>query len=181
MSAQLQPSRKGDWILTYSGVEFWPLDARPEEILIEDIAHALSMTCRYGGHVKEFYSVAQHSVLVSKLVPAKDALWGLLHDASEAYICDLPRPVKRQIAQYKEIEDDLLGVIARRFGLDPTMPPSVKEIDNRILADESMALFDPVPDWIRPYKPTGIMITPLAPGFAEQVFLARYKELQNGQ
>src|SRR5579885_2784587 len=86
--------RHGDWIQTYCGVAFYPLDPRPEEILIEDIAHALSMLCRFTGHVKRFYSVAQHCVYVSHRCDPKDALWGLLHDAAEAYLNDISRPVK---------------------------------------------------------------------------------------
>ena len=83
--------RKGDWMQTHSGIQFWPLDPRPEDILIEDIAHALSNQCRFAGHCCFHYSVAQHSVLVSENVPAQDAMWGLLHDAGEAYLVDLPR------------------------------------------------------------------------------------------
>ena len=87
--------RVGDWIQTMSGVIFYPLDPRPEEIRIEDIAHALSHQCRFAGHCREFYSVAEHSVRVSRELPQEFMLWGLLHDASEAYLVDLPRPIKR--------------------------------------------------------------------------------------
>ncbi|MFN9113590.1 MAG: phosphohydrolase, partial [Bacteroidota bacterium] len=70
------------WIQTFSGIAFWPLDPKPEHVRIADIAHALSMKCRYNGHTRKFYSVAEHSVLVSRHVPEEDALWALLHDAS---------------------------------------------------------------------------------------------------
>ena len=78
--------RRGDWIQTYLGIQFWPLDPRPEEVMLFDIAHSLSNMCRFTGHCREFYSVAQHSVIVSQNVPREDAAWGLLHDASEAYM-----------------------------------------------------------------------------------------------
>src|ERR1017187_10636100 len=77
-------------ITTFSGIHFWPLLPNPADIRIEDIAHALSNQCRFAGHAREFYSVAEHSVRVSQLCPPEDALWGLLHDASEAYLTDVP-------------------------------------------------------------------------------------------
>ena len=94
------------FIGTFSGLRFWPLDPNPEKILIADIAHALAHQCRFGGHASKFYSVAEHSVHVSKLCLPEHALWGLLHDASEAYLVDLPRPLKLlpEFAPYREAE-----------------------------------------------------------------------------
>lgn len=85
---------RSDWMQTYTGRVFWPLEPRPEDVDIVDIAHALANLCRYGGHSKVFYSVAHHSVLVSQIVPPADALWGLMHDSAEAYVIDLIRPIK---------------------------------------------------------------------------------------
>src|SRR5262245_27549306 len=111
MRGEIQMSQRiGDWMQTISGRKFWPLDPRPEEVCIEDIGHALSLVCRFGGHCHTFYSVAEHSVRVSLLAEdmAKSsahwtdenirmiALSGLLHDAAEAYIGDMVRPLKRQ-------------------------------------------------------------------------------------
>jgi hypothetical protein len=76
---------------TFSGLRFWPLDPEPEKILIADIAHALAHQCRFGGHASKFYSVSENSVHVSRRCAPEDALWGLLHDASEAYLVELPR------------------------------------------------------------------------------------------
>jgi hypothetical protein len=144
--------RKGDWIQTFTGVEFYPLDPRPEEICIEDIAHALSNQCRYSGHVKHFYSVAEHSIRVLELCPREWHAWALLHDAAEAYLVDLPRPVKRysEIGRlYREAEDLLMIAICERFGLtwqDP-MPEPVERADKAMLWVESRDLMPPNPCW----------------------------------
>lgn len=170
--------RIGDWMQTYTGRQFWPIDPRPEEIHIEDIAHALSMMCRYNGHCRTFYSVAEHSVLVSEHVPKEHALWALLHDASEAYIADIVRPAKRFIAGYHEAETRIMNAVCERFGLQPTMPTEVKRVDNAILADESAALLGPVPsDWGLSEPPLGVDIIGFSPWDAETLFINRYHEI----
>ena len=139
--ASTTQGRKGDWILTYSGIEFWPLDPRPEDVRIEDIAHALSMQCRFAGHCDRFYSVAEHSIRVADLVPREDKLWALLHDASEAYLVDLPRPIKRHSEigkHYRIAEDVVMEVIARKFGLPPE-PMSIQRADKAMLCVERAA------------------------------------------
>lgn len=134
-----------------SGKPFWPLDPRPEEIQIEDIAWALAMQCRYAGHVLKRYSVAEHSVMVSCAVPPRHALWGLLHDATEAYLVDLPRPVKRNMPDYREAEDRLGQVIAERFNLRWPMPPEVKQVDaGMLLVERSQLLAPPQREWDYP-------------------------------
>src|SRR4051812_20612492 len=90
---------RGDWMQTYTGRAFWPLDAQPEDVDPLDIAAALSMLCRYGGHVSRFYSVAEHCLLMSEAVAPEHALWALLHDATEAYMGDMVRPLKRQMPE----------------------------------------------------------------------------------
>jgi 5'-deoxynucleotidase YfbR-like HD superfamily hydrolase len=82
------------WIQTYQGGCFEPFNPHPDQIHIRDIAHALALTCRFTGHCLDFYSVAQHSVMVSQIVSHKHALAGLLHDASEAYLTDVASPIK---------------------------------------------------------------------------------------
>jgi hypothetical protein len=136
--------RRGDWIQTYSGIQFWPLDPREEDILIEDIAHALSMQCRFGGHCHRFYSVAEHCCHVSDRCP-EFPLWGLLHDAAEAYLTDVIRPIKPYLTEYKGIEDHLMYHIANRFGLEHDMPYNVKVADLRILTTEVGQLLGPPP------------------------------------
>lgn len=136
---------------TYSGRLFSPLAPKPEDISILDIAHGLANVCRYGGQCKTFYSVAQHSVLVAKYVSSKNAKWGLLHDASEAYIGDIIHPLKvtEQYDTYREIEDRLMAVICERFDLELEQPEEVKEYDLIVRATE-MRDFGSIPEefWI---------------------------------
>lgn len=178
--------RRGDWIQTYSGVEFYPLDPRPEEIRIEDIAHALSMQCRYTGHVQKFYSVAEHSLRVAEIVPKEWRLWALLHDASEAYLVDLPRPIKRGSILgelYREAEDALMIYICARFGLtwmDP-MPGPVEQADKGMLFVEARDLMPPHPCWQKWKNGYSSLARPIfqtmQPGEAESAFLAEFKRL----
>ena len=117
------------WIQTFTGRQFWPLEPRADEIFIEDIAHHLSNLCRFTGACRSFYSVAQHSVLVSLCAPpGENPLWGLLHDASEAYLIDVARPVKRSAALvgYRVAEARMMEVICECFGLPTTEPAWVK-------------------------------------------------------
>ena len=132
--------RIGGWMQTVSGKRYWPVDPRAEEVDIGDIAHALGMMCRFGGHTRRFYSVAEHCVLVSGLVSQKNALCGLLHDATEAYCVDVPRPLKRSLPEYKAAEIKNWLVIAERFGLPSQMPVEVKHADEAILHVEQAAL-----------------------------------------
>ncbi len=97
-------TRKGDYIATYTGKQFYPLDPRPEDVCLEDIAHSLSNLCRFTGHTDtdRFYSVAQHSVICSTIVAPEAALLALLHDAAEAYLGDISRPLKRDLYVFTE-------------------------------------------------------------------------------
>lgn len=173
----LVEARKGDWIQTYCGNRFWPLDPRPEEVHIMDIAHALSMKCRYNGHAKRFYSVAEHSVLVSQHVPPEHALWGLLHDAEEAYLPDIPRPVKKHLPFWKDISDPVQRAVCEAYNLPPNEPPVVKEIDYAICADEKLVLMADGPAWEGLGAPIGADIQCLSPSEAKADFLYRFLEL----
>jgi hypothetical protein len=173
-------ARRGDWMQTVSGVAFYPLDPRPDEVHIEDIAHALSMLCRYGGHTRRFYSVAEHCVLMSRAVAPEHALWALLHDATEAYMGDLIRPLKRQMPAYAEAEGDLMLVICHRFGLDYFEPAEVKAADTRILRDERAVLLgEPPQPWlaIENVQPLGVEVEGWAPDRARGEYLVRFHEL----
>ncbi len=124
------------WIQTFTGRRFDLLDPQPEMVDIDDIAHALSMLCRFTGHTGKFYSVAQHSVLVSSLVPIGDALVGLMHDATEAYVGDLSSPLKALLPEYKRIERGIWLAIADKFSLPPIIPQTVRDADIMALMTE---------------------------------------------
>jgi uncharacterized protein len=181
----LSSQRIGDWIQTFKGIPFWPLDPRAEEIAIEDIAHALSNQCRFSGHVKKFYSVAEHSILVSNLCKTDDALWGLLHDASEAYLQDMARPVKHQpeMAGYRAAEKSLQGRIVEKFGLPDHQPESVTYADQVMLAIEARDLMSPLlPGWEKwldkiPSDLDWSVRFPLDPPVAKNRFLKRFEAL----
>ena len=147
--------RKGDYTGTYSGIHFYPLDPRPEEVELEDIAHALSNICRFNGHVNDFYSVGTHSLNVCALLIVRGEnrlvqLYGLLHDAAEAYCCDIPRPLKPYLEGYKEIETGIMEAIYKRFNLTPPDERTVKvikEADNFALALEGKKLMHNIGEW----------------------------------
>lgn len=183
--------RYGDWMQTYTSIQYWPFDPRSEDICIEDIAHALSNICRYAGHCKSFYSVAEHSVYVSLIVPPEHALTALLHDATEAYVVDVPRPLKRFLTNYKEIEQANWCAIADHFGLCREMPQCVKDADNAVLLAEKEYVMGPQPKpWAHIDLPEGLVeaadsaILGLGMGScaylperAKELFMERYTEL----
>ncbi len=154
------PNRKGLWIHTYKGHKFYAYDPHPDDIDIEDIAHALSLTCRYSGHCKHFYSVAQHCLLIAELAPKEYKLEALLHDAAEAYLTDIPRPIKYMLNgtdnRFSKLENKINAVIARKYGALEKLPEEIKELDYNIVADEALALFDPTPDWSKWYESLGV-------------------------
>lgn len=167
-------------LLTYSGVIVNPFNPCPDKILIDDIIHSLSLQCRFNGHCREFYSVAEHSVLVSKY--CDDALWGLLHDASEAYLCDIPRHIKRMFGGYYEAEERLQKVIAEKFGLCWPMPKNIKQIDSAILLPERDALMsNSLGDWSvvddAPDLRGKVEIACWTPDMARHYFWKRFREL----
>lgn len=171
------------FIQTYTGKYFDYEKLSVDAICIEDIAHALSMLCRFGGHTKKFYSVAEHSVHTTQHVPEKDKLWALLHDATEAYMVDLPSPLKKGLSEYKTLEERILNVIAEKFNLDGNCPPPiVKEMDTRLLLTESKKLFKggiKKEEWNFPagINPLSQKIKCWEPKKAEKKFLKLFKSL----
>jgi hypothetical protein len=170
------------YIQTYLGKmdPLGDIDDILKHISIVDIAHSLAMKCRYGGHCRQFYSVAQHSVLVSKFTLPEFAMDGLLHDAEEAYFSDIPRPVKKMIPGWEDMIDKMKAAIAAKFKLSPTEPEHVKEIDDRILIDERKWLMRPDsdPDLVWPnVEPLGIKIKPWPWQKAESEFLNAFRRL----
>lgn len=174
------------WIHTHSGEKFDLVNPTPEQIHLPDIAHALSLLCRYTGHTRKFYSVAEHSILMS--LHAENMKLGdgdrrllrtfLLHDASEAYVGDLNRPLKQLLPEYQAVEDKVQVAIAKRFDLIYPYPKVVHEYDTRILMDEKEVLLSPG-SWDLGVAPLGISddIIAWGPLPAERLFLARSAEL----
>lgn len=168
-------------IHTFTGLLVDPLDLKPEDVRIEDIAHALSNQCRFQGHTSAFYSVAQHAVLVSRLVPPQDALAGLLHDASEAYLQDMARPLKVDPyfgKTYRGAESRAQRMIEGVFGLGHE-PQSVKDADLKVLVTEARDLMHGTEEW--PYyqteTPLDMVIVAWGPNRAERGFLRRFEAL----
>lgn len=176
------------WIQTFSGGRFSPAKPDFTTIRINDIAHALSNICRFGGHTQAFYSVAQHCVLVSEHVrntvhdgcPIR--LLALLHDAAEAYIGDIPRPLKGQIFDVESIERDVMEAVVRRFNLseDSFALNMIRNADLMALATERRDLMTPTDDvWecLKDISPWEEVITPWNPEVAEERFLNVFEEL----
>lgn len=167
----------------YSGTYFQPSNPCPEDMHIEDIARALSQLCRFGGHTNRFYSVAEHSVLVYEVLGPEHEAWGLLHDACEAYLVDIPYPLKMlpEFEGYRLMEEKIQRAVAERFGLPWPMPEAVEHVDKRLAVLEMECLFDPpfrtdVEEFqVTPLKPMAL------PGFsptqAEWEFLAAFQDL----
>jgi len=205
-----------NWIQTYSKIKFDALNPTPDMIDIRDIARGLALTCRFTGQCKEFYSVAQHSYYVSKLIEKKIkhnnqllikkyytpefykqlypttmadhedvtpliSLCGLLHDASEAYIGDIPSPIKRILPEYQEMEKKIMGVVCEKFSLPQELPKIVKEIDSSILTTEANYLMVDIhpdqPQW--EYASNGIdfFFQPTDWKRAEKLFLIQAQNL----
>lgn len=176
------------WIETFSGRRFFPLAPRAEDVCLEDIAHSLANQCRFSGHVRKFYSVAQHSVLVSQFCPPEHALWGLLHDATEAYLVDLPRPIKHcsELGDFfRAAERRIMDAVCVAFQLAPEEPACVKHADNVLLLAERRDLMPDtgsrweLADWgidVGEMVAT-VRIEPWMPDRAEAEFLMRFAVL----
>ena len=176
----------GPWIQTYNGRQVYPLAPEPAQIDIHDIAHALANLCRFTGHSRRFYSVAQHSVLVARECPDEYAAWGLMHDAAEAYINDIARPLKQNTwlvdgadtpARIEAVEQRILEAISVRFVLPwpvgEECERAIKEIDTRLLLTEKRDLMaaEPAP-WSVEGEPFDFRIEPWTPEQAEREFLS---------
>jgi hypothetical protein len=144
MERKTDEGRVGNWIMCHSGVKFYLEDPKSSDVVVSDIAHALSNYCRFTGHTREFYSVGTHSILCADLarkdgMSAKIQLYCLLHDDSEAYLGDISRPLKEMLPNYCELEEGVQTVVHEAFGL-PEMTEeehkTVKHYDNLMLANE---------------------------------------------
>lgn len=170
-----------DWFQTFTGLRFYPKFPTREMFRIEDIAKSLSQICRFNGHIRTTYSVAQHSLHVSSMLPERLKFQGLMHDAAEAYLGDVVKPLKELLPDYRTLERNVWHVIARKFGVPERLDRAVKEADLTALATERRDLY------IHPYTfqwrisedaipATGILV-PLTAAAAEAAFLAEFKRL----
>lgn len=186
--------RIGDWIQTYTGRPFWPLDPRPEDVDIVDISHALSLICRFVGQCTKFYSVAEHSVRVSRIVPT---LYALLHDAAEAYTGDICTQIKKHLTvdaagrrlegdasceHFDSYEDHLLKTILKALGVpwpDTAELEAVKHADLTLLMTEKRDIMSTAPmPWKHKHEPLKEHIYPWSIKSAENWFLERYYGLK---
>ena len=181
----LVPTRPS-MIRTSSGRTIDPAAPRVADIAVADIAHALSMQCRWGGHVSRFYSVAEHSWHVSVEVERRTgstylALVALLHDGTEAYVVDLPRPIKRLLPGYYMLEERFARAIQEKFALGNDLvdlPHKVKVVDDLILNDERDQLFTVSdPHWSLGEERLGVKIECWEPDLADRFFINRYNAL----
>lgn len=178
------------WCQTYTGKAAFPLNLKPEQVCIEDIAHSLSLICRFNGHCKFHYSVAQHSVHVCDKLPKRQKLAGLLHDAAETYLGDVTRPLKRHIGfvdgdaaarSFSDVEYATLQVIFKVFE-GPNLHCDwnrIIAVDNRMVMTEARDIMvkPPMP-WHVPARPyADLTIHEWTPKTAEMLFLQRFKEL----
>lgn len=170
-------------VTTFTGKHVDPLDLDPNDVCIEDIAHHLANQCRWTGATRPHYSVAQHSVLVSKLVPKEDAWDGLFHDSPEYILQDMAKPLKNHPElgrAYRQIEQRVFRVIAPIFGVSDPLPPSVHEVDIRMLVTEARDFVHGHAHWgyYQDIEPYDFTIKPWTYARAEREFLKRYEALK---
>jgi hypothetical protein len=182
------------WIQTASGGRFYPLRPRVEDVKVEDIAAALSRNCRFTGHCIKHYSVGEHSLLVCDILhywehrDPETILWGLLHDASEAYVSDIARPLKQQpeFAFYRDMEKQIMDTVCKKFDMSPDEPKIVKAADTLALAIEAKYLMPnrekdrwawlpDIPDCLQYWGPT---LGSQTSGTVEKRFLAEFAHLE---
>lgn len=177
------------WIETYTGVHFEFLQPKPEMVNITDIAHALSRQCRFGGHTAKFYSVAEHSCNVAYVLARtreyrddkRTLLSALLHDASEAYLLDVPSPIKQHLPGYKDIEAGVMAAISKRFNFQWPPVPMVHDADQCQLKTEAKWLLPSQgKDWADKFPTTlrfGALPACWTPEKAEEEFLKFFNDL----
>lgn len=182
--------KTGFFLQTKTGQQFFPKEGVISAIELEDIAHALSHICRYNGHCRKFYSVAEHSVLVSRIIRQMwpddvEAIWaGLLHDATEAYVGDVTTPLKVTMPKFIELEHKIESEIAKEFGIkwDKRTVERVKIADMRALSTEARKLFPDVSKWnaIHDFEPAPELLDsrfPVPPATAKLAFIREFRRI----
>jgi 5'-deoxynucleotidase YfbR-like HD superfamily hydrolase len=174
MTHDTNPAPDTTYICTYLGNRFYPLEGLIDAIHLEDIAHGLAYQCRFNGQTSEFYSIAQHSLMVADIVPPELRFAALLHDASEAYLGDVVKPLKALLPNYKDIELRVEKMIAAHFGIADMFDPRIKQADMIALATEKRDLMPhSAEDWsyLRGFEPLPEAIDPMSPQQAKRAFL----------
>lgn len=166
-------------ILTADGAYFDFAAPSADVVTLNAVARGLANTCRFAGQCPRFYSVAEHSVLVSHIVPAELAVAGLLHDAPEAFICDMPKPLKVRLPDYQAVEDEIERVVLGKFGVALPLPPEIKHADRIALATEQRGLMVNLDawHWTEGVEPLDVVIEAWEPERAYWRFMARAEEL----
>lgn len=166
------------WTQTRGGKRFDTFDPKPEQFDIFDIATALSRICRFNGHTIKFYSVAEHCVLMAGAVSRQNKFAALMHDVSEAYLPDMPGPIKGHFQSFIDAENVIMKAAADRFRFAWPLPDEVKEADARILMDEKKQAMGPSPcDWGIDCKPLGVKLKFWPFGLAQNKFLHEFWRL----
>ena len=184
--ADLDP-RRGRYVVTRSGRRVYLTDSEPQVFILQDIAHGLANLCRFHGQTHDFYSVAEHSVVVARQVTPSLRLTALMHDAAEAYTGDIPQPLKRLVPGFDEVEDGLMTQISRRFGFCYPVPEEVKYADKQVSITEmfiytSDRFYDPEMEEIRrlPFSVVKLGDHPLDPVRAERLFIKTFEQIMAG-
>lgn len=174
------------WMMTYTGKQVYPLEMKPEDICINDIAHSLGLQCRFNGMVSDFYSVAEHCVLISEWLEQEGydedtQLSGLLHDANEAYLSDMIRPIKNALGDayepFKAAGSKIDVLLADMHKLEYPWSHAVHDADSRIINDEKTYLFGTGKPWVHGGDPLGVDIKCWEPREAERRYRFRYYKL----
>jgi hypothetical protein len=184
-------AKKGDqWISLLSGGHFNYNKPEESDVTIDDIASALSNVCRFSGHLPRFYSVAQHLVNASRIVPVGDEFTALMHDTAEAFTNDLPTPLKWALPIFKELEVSIESAMSKKFSFEYPYPASVKEADTVMLILEKLYVKEDKSEWPMYEKYTAEVVEPFKkmvdleswqPRRAKREFLERYYELQEAK
>lgn len=162
------------WISTYTGKKFHYLNPQLEEIDILDIAHALALTCRFGGHCRVYYSVADHSVNVARLCKPGNRLAALLHDAHEAYVPDIPSPIKMDLPMVRDLNMNIQEAIHTKFGGFKADWEEIQHMDKVMLATEARDLMLTTVDWAELPTPMVSALLPRTPTQSENEFLKEF-------
>lgn len=176
---------KGFYIRTFTGRKLYWDHVEDHDFDIMDIAHALAMKCRWSGHTKKFYSVAQHSVAVAWECPEPLRLSALLHDAAEAYMPDFPSPLKwflrdKGFTILSEMEKRVDAAICKHFGLPYPRDPEIKRADLKLLSTESRDLMPPGEERVGMVEPMLLTINCWSPTYARNEFLASFDDFTGG-